>query len=218
VSTATRTARTSSRPSDARANVAARAAERRRAARPVLREVPQPAPAVAGTGIFALVVTGLLVGGMVLLLVLNTSLAQGAFEIGALTKEQRQLAVTEQRLLQEVAVAESPESLQREARRLGMVASVAPVFLRLADGKVLGTPQPADAVAVTVTAPRTAPAATGTQAPSRSTSRPASTPAAPAAPAAAAAAPATAAAESDAAVADPAPQSDAAVPDTGSTR
>jgi hypothetical protein len=210
VSTATRAARTS-RPNDARANVAARAAERRRAARPVLREVPQPAPTVAGTGVFALVVTGLLVGGMVLLLVLNTSLAQGAFEIGALTKQQRELAVTEQRLLQEVAVTESPESLQREARRLGMVASVAPVFLRLADGKVLGTPQPADAVAVT--APRSTTATTGTRTPSRSTSRPASASAAPAA-----AAPATVAAESDAAVADPVPQSDAAVPDTGSTR
>jgi hypothetical protein len=177
----------------------------------VLREVPQPAPTVAGTGVFALVVTGLLVGGMVLLLVLNTSLAQGAFEIGALTKQQRELAVTEQRLLQEVAVTESPESLQREARRLGMVASVAPVFLRLADGKVLGTPQPADAVAVT--APRSTTATTGTRTPSRSTSRPASASAAPAA-----AAPATVAAESDAAVADPVPQSDAAVPDTGSTR
>jgi hypothetical protein len=213
VSTATRAARTSS--ASGSRNVAARAAERRRAARPALREVPPPAPAVAGAGVFALVVTGLLVGGMVLLLVLNTSLAQGAFEIGALTKEQRELAVTEQRLLQEVAVAESPESLQREARRLGMVASVAPVFLRLADGTILGTPQPADAVAVR--APR-APAAAGAGAPSRSTSRPAVE----AAPAAAAAAAAPAAAgtgtESDAAVADPVPQSDGAVLDPGPGR
>jgi hypothetical protein len=204
MSATARAARPATRPS-ARSGVAARAAERRRATRPDLREVPAPAPTVAGAGVFALVVTGLLVGGMVLLLVLNTSLAQGAFEIGALSQEQRELAVTEQRLLQEVAVAEAPESLQREARRLGMVASESPVFLRLADGAVLGTPQPAEGVV------RRAPRTVAGAPPSRSTSRPAAAAASTAA-AASATAPAESAA-SDAAVADPAPQTDAAVPD-----
>ncbi len=96
---------------------------------------------------FAIIVTGLLVLGMLGLLVLNTTLAQGAFEIGALTKIQRDLAVNEQRLLQTVAHAESPESLQRRADALGMVPAQAPVFLRLADNRILGRPTPAKAVA-----------------------------------------------------------------------
>nr|MDA8436553.1 hypothetical protein [Actinomycetales bacterium] len=121
----------------------ARATARRR---PVLTEVP-PAPAsVAGNGVFALVVVGLLLVGMGVLLGLNTSLAQGAFEISALTRTQNALAVQEQQLLQQVAVAEAPESLQQRADALGMVPVASPVFLRLADGAVLGTPVPAVAV------------------------------------------------------------------------
>ncbi len=111
--------------------------------RPVLREVAPPAPAVAGRGLFAGVVVGLLVAGMGSLLLLNTSLAAGAFEIGSLTRAQHQLAVQEQQLQQVVAVAESPESLQQRAAALGMVPASSPVFLRLADGRVLGDPSAA---------------------------------------------------------------------------
>ncbi len=127
---------------------------RRRAA---LVEVPAPAPAVAGNGVFALVVVGLLVGGMVMLLVLNTTLAQGAFEISSLTSTQNQRAVQEQQLLQQVALEEAPDSLQKRASALGMVAVTSPVFLRLADGAVLGIPHPATAAPRSL--PRTGPAA-----------------------------------------------------------
>ena len=106
--------RPSSRPAAPRA-----AATRVR--RPALAPVPPPAPSVAGNGMFAFIVAGLLVLGMVGLLVLNTTLAQGAFEIGSLTTVQRDLAVNEQRLLQTVARAESPESLEQRADELGMV-------------------------------------------------------------------------------------------------
>jgi len=116
------------------------AAPRRRA---TLVEVPAPAPAVAGNGVFALVVVGLLVGGMVMLLVLNTTLAQGAFEISSLSRTQNQLAVQEQQLLQQVALEEAPDSLQKRAAALGMVPVTSPVFLRLADGAVLGIPHAA---------------------------------------------------------------------------
>jgi hypothetical protein len=133
---------TATRPASSRPAAKPAAARTRR---PALREVPAPAPAVAGNGMFALIVAGLLVLGMLGLLVLNTTLAQGAFEIGALTKVQRDLAVNEQRLLQKVAQAEAPESLQRRADALGMVPAQAPVFLRLADSKVLGRPTPAKA-------------------------------------------------------------------------
>ena len=142
MSATARATATASRPARPNAPSSPSAATRR----PALREVPAPAPVVAGNGMFAIIVTGLLVLGMLGLLVLNTTLAQGAFEIGALTKIQRDLAVNEQRLLQTVAHAESPESLQQRADALGMVPAQAPVFLRLADHRVLGRPTPAKAV------------------------------------------------------------------------
>lgn len=165
---------------------AARAAARRRAQ---IVALPDPRPAVAGTGVFALVVVGMLVGGMVLLLVLNTSLAQGAFEIGTLTKAQNQLAVQEEQLLQEVARAEAPESLQARADALGMVPVAAPVFLRLADGAVLGIPKPAKASRPTLPRTGTAPTAV-TATPKTPTKKPAP--------------------RTDAAQADPVPATDAA--------
>lgn len=144
MSTAARPATTRSAPARPRPGTrpgpSARAAARRR---PSLVEVPAAAPAVAGNGVFAGVVVALLLGGMAVLLVLNTTLAQGAFEITALTRAQNALAVQEQTLLQQVAVEESPESLQSRADKLGMVPVSAPVFLRLSDGAVLGTPIPA---------------------------------------------------------------------------
>jgi hypothetical protein len=201
VSTAARTARTtrsSARPAarstaprrPASGGPAARAAARRRAQ---IVALPDPRPAVAGNGVFALVVVGMLVGGMVMLLVLNTSLAQGAFEIGTLTRTQNQLAVQEQQLLQEVARAEAPESLQARANALGMVPVAAPVFLRLADGAVLGIPRPAKASRPVL--PKTG-----------------------AAPDAVTSSSGTTAARTDAAKADPAPVSDAAQPDQAVAR
>lgn len=157
------------RPTTARRRPApARATARRR---PVLTEVPAAPAAVAGNGVFALVVVGLLLSGMGVLLVLNTTLAQGAFEIRSLTGAQSALAIQEQQLLQQVAIAESPESLQSRADALGMVPVASPVFLRLADGAVLGTPVPASApphpksvptVPVTGGSPATAAATTTT--------------------------------------------------------
>jgi hypothetical protein len=47
--------------------------------------------------------------------------------------------------VQDVARAEAPESLQQKALALGMVPVAAPVFLRLSDGAVLGSPRPAQA-------------------------------------------------------------------------
>ena len=163
MSATARAARTS--PARRRPAPAAPAARRR----PILTEVPPAPAAVAGRGVFALVVLGMLVTGMGVLLVLNTSLAQGAFELGALTKTQGALAVQEQQLLQQVALEESPDALQVRATALGMVPVAAPVFLRLSDGAVLGTPTAAVGVPrarVTTFAPLTgASASTTTQLP-----------------------------------------------------
>ena len=170
-------------------------------------------------------VLGMLVGGMGVLLVLNTSLAQGAFELGALTKTQGALAVQEQHLLQQVALEESPDALQVRASALGMVPVAAPVFLRLSDGAVLGTPTAAVGVVrprATTLAPVTGAATTASQVPAGTTTTTSPTPANPMTatlvPATGVAAKAVAPKRgTDAAVADPAPQSDAAVADTTPT-
>ncbi len=111
--------------------------------KPNLTVVAAPRPRVAGTGVFSLVIAAILVLGMMLLLFLNITLAEGGFRIHDLTKAQHQLNIQRQLLAQSVAVAQSPEQLQRRARALGMVPSDNPVFIRLADGKILGTPIPA---------------------------------------------------------------------------
>ena len=111
--------------------------------KPNLTVVAPPRPKVAGTGMFSLVIVGILVAGMVILLFLNTTLAQGAFQMHELTKAQQALNITKQQLTQSVEVAQSPEQLQARATALGMVPSDNPVFIRLADGKVLGMPIPA---------------------------------------------------------------------------
>lgn len=147
--------------------------------RPVLREVPPVPATVAGSGVFALVVVGLLLSGMGVLLVLNTTLAQGAFVISSLTRTQNQLAVQEQQLLQQVAQEEAPESLQARAVQLGMVPVPAPVFLRLADGAILGTPVPAPAMprAQRVAAVTSGLPTTGATTTAATTTTPAATPA-----------------------------------------
>jgi hypothetical protein len=116
--------------------------------------------------------------------------------------------VQEQKLLQNVAQQEAPESLQKRAADLGMVPVTAPVFLRLADGAVLGTPTPAQrvrgaglpATGLTGPAPTGAAGATGaTGATGAAGAKGAVT---------------TKPVSGDAAVADPAPATDAAVPDS----
>jgi len=93
----------------------------------------------------ALLLIGAFLGGLVLLLLINTVMAQNSFVLQRAEQQVTELENREQVLLQQVTAAQSPESLQRAATRLGMVPVAAPVFLRLADGKVLGKEIPAQA-------------------------------------------------------------------------
>lgn len=122
---------------------ATRGARGLRATRPHLRMVSPLRPERASRGVFALVVTGLLGVGMVLILVINTSLAQGAFTISELQAQQSTLTQQEQTLAEAVAAAAAPESLEEQARALGMVPSENPVFLDVTTGQVLGKPKAA---------------------------------------------------------------------------
>jgi hypothetical protein len=122
---------------------ATRGAKGLRAGRPHLRMVSPLRAERASRGVFALVVTGLLILGMIVILVINTSLAQGAFTVSELQAERATLTQQEQTLSQAVAAAAAPESLEQQARALGMVPSETPVFLRLPGGKVVGKPKAA---------------------------------------------------------------------------
>lgn len=123
----------------------------RRARPPRLRLLADPAVTTAtraravGRGVFVAVVGALVLAGMAMLLILNTTLAQGAFDLQQLRAEYDALQVQEQSLAQQVERAQSPEALKAQAVRLGMVPVQVPAFLRLADGKVLGEPTPAKA-------------------------------------------------------------------------
>lgn len=97
----------------------------------------------ASNGVFVLVVLGTLGLGMIGMLVINTSLAQGAFTLSELRSQQSELAQTEAALTEEVAALSAPEALETQARALGMVPSATPAFIQIPDGTVLGKPKPA---------------------------------------------------------------------------
>lgn len=120
-----------------------RGARAHRGARPHLRIVSPLRAERASRGVFALVVLTVLTVGMLAVLLINTSLAQGAFTVSQLKSEQTQLRQQEQTLTEAVAALGAPESLEARARGLGMVPSENPVFLDLTTGKVLGEAKPA---------------------------------------------------------------------------
>ncbi len=69
---------------------------------------------------FILLLLGLLAGGLVCLLVINTTLAAASFRISDLQKGNVQLAQQQQDLQQQVANEESPTTIEQRAYRLGM--------------------------------------------------------------------------------------------------
>lgn len=88
---------------------------------------------------FALVVVLALGIGVVGLLVVNTSLQQSAFAVARLESRATALLASQQSLQLEVSALRDPGRLARRAQQLGMVADPTPVFLRLSDGRVVGS-------------------------------------------------------------------------------
>jgi hypothetical protein len=66
------------------------------------------------------VLLGLLGGGLVCLLVINTTLAAASFRISDLQKDNVRLAQQQQTLQQRVASEESPATIEQQAYQLGM--------------------------------------------------------------------------------------------------
>ncbi|QJS12425.1 septum formation initiator family protein [Streptomyces argyrophyllae] len=131
---------------------------------------------------FVLLVVLLLGGGLIGLLVLNSALSEGSFELADLQKRTKSLTDEEQALQRDIDAYSSPDALQRRARELGMVPGGDPAFLG-PDGTVKGVPGVAAPEPAALTAPAgpgpLAPAVSGPMTPAGAT-LPAAPPAAPA--------------------------------------
>ena len=89
---------------------------------------------------FILLVLGMLGGGLVCLLVINTTLAAASFRINALQQGNVALAQQAQSLRQQVTAEESPTSLYQRAFRLGLRQQPRMNFLNLRTGHVYRAP------------------------------------------------------------------------------
>ncbi|MEV6574931.1 hypothetical protein [Streptomyces sp. NPDC051577] len=125
---------------------------------------------------FVLLVVALLGGGLISLLLLNSALNQGSFQLTQLKKETLVLTDEEQALQRDVDGYSAPDALQRRAHELGLVPGGSPVFIG-PDGKVAGTASQAQAPPPPPPAPVAQPAVSA--APSGAPSAAASGPAAP---------------------------------------
>ncbi|MFJ7767165.1 septum formation initiator family protein [Streptomyces sp. NPDC097107] len=133
-----------------------------RAARLAQLLPPGGARGQAARAPFVLLVVVLLGGGLIGLLVLNSALSEGSFQLDDLKQRTKELTDEEQALQRDIDAYSAPRALQRRARELGMVPGGDPAFLA-PDGTVKGSPSPAPtaASAPLVLAPEALTAATG---------------------------------------------------------
>lgn len=92
---------------------------------------------------FVTLVSLVLVGGIVGLLLFNTSMQQASFAASSLENEAETLAAREQTLRMELDELRNPQRVAEEAQAMGMVIPSAPVFLDLETGKTTGVRTPA---------------------------------------------------------------------------
>jgi hypothetical protein len=108
-----------------------------RTARPPL---PGHRPAPESRTRFVFLVVGLLGGGLLCLLMINTILATGAFQITALQQGNVALAQRVQTLQAQIAAEESPASLAHRAAALGMEIQPRLHFLNLRKRRLQSEP------------------------------------------------------------------------------
>jgi hypothetical protein len=90
---------------------------------------------------FVFLVLGLLSGALVSLLLINTVLATGSVRITSLQQADIQLARQQQALRAQIASEQTPGSLFRHARRLGMTQPRLTHFLDLRKGQIISQPR-----------------------------------------------------------------------------
>lgn len=93
---------------------------------------------------FVVVVLTVLGLGLIGLISLSIAMQAQTFQISELSRESASLHIQEQALEREVQRLQSPANLAAIAMGQGMVPGTSPVFLRLSDGVVIGTPTPAE--------------------------------------------------------------------------
>lgn len=101
---------------------------------------------------FALLVAAVLLGGVVGLLMFNTSMQQASFAATTLEARANALHAEQQSLQMEVDHLRDPQRVATRAQELGMVPVLHPAFLPIDGGPVLGRPVPvsrADAQRIT---------------------------------------------------------------------
>jgi hypothetical protein len=119
---------------------------RPRSSRPLRRLAGGAAPHARAAGRrhasrtqFVLLVVGLLAGGLVCLLVINTTLAAGSYQIGRLQQANATTSQRVQQLQQEVTTEQAPASIEHRAYQLGMRAQPVLNFVDLRNGRLYST-------------------------------------------------------------------------------
>jgi hypothetical protein len=115
-----------------------------RRTRPPLRLAPRRRPRPPKVP-FVVVVALVALGGVVGLLLFNTSMQQASFAASALERHADTLAAREQKLAMELEGLRDPQRVARAARDAGMDVGRSSCFLSLADGSTSGPCQPATA-------------------------------------------------------------------------
>lgn len=97
-----------------------------------LKLVPDISPgAQANRKFFAIFVSAVGVTGLLLLLTINTLLAQDAFVLTHLKLEAKMVSDQREAIARQIDAQSSPEALAQSAAALGMKPSESPVFLNL---------------------------------------------------------------------------------------
>lgn len=91
---------------------------------------------------FVALVTIVMVGGIVGLLLFNTSMQQASFSATTLERQADTLAARQQTLKMELEDLRNPQRIAEQAQSMGMVIPANPVFLDLRDGTITGTQTP----------------------------------------------------------------------------
>ncbi|PWU50465.1 hypothetical protein DLE60_32855, partial [Micromonospora globispora] len=112
------------------------------AASPRLRVAPPPPVSVPRAPFVGLILV-LVVGGVLGILLVNTKINENAFRLEKLQQQQAKLDVDQQQLEKEIAEQKAPGNLTANARKLGLVESGEPAYIRLPDGRLIGVPHPA---------------------------------------------------------------------------
>jgi len=101
----------------------------------VLKLVPEiKSGEVVADRTFGIILTAIFTAGLMMLLVINTALAQDAFKLSELKIQAQILKDEREAILRKVAEKSSPDNLAESAGKLGMVPISSPNFLDMSEG------------------------------------------------------------------------------------